>query len=307
MKSRILDILRASADPVSGEALSSRLKTSRVSVWKHIQALNEKGYEIQASAKGYRLRQSPDIPYPWEFPQREAQIHYFETLDSTMDRARELAASGHPHLTCVVAGTQQKGRGRMQRAWRSQKGGLYFTVVTRPAISPVQSARIGFAAALAVSRCLRRLHALPAKVKWPNDVLVKDRKICGILSEMSAEGETVTHINLGIGVNVNNEPARSEPAAVSIKELTGKPASPKILFGCFLDEFEGLTVDPLNLRIMDEWRECSATLGREVKIVTLTQTIEGRAVDIDENGALLVAAPDGAVTKALFGDCFIKG
>ena len=138
--------------------------------------------DIEASAKGYRLLGSPDIPYPWEFPDRETQIHYFDTLDSTMDKARELAGSGQPHLTCVVAGTQRKGRGRMQRTWWSYKGGLYFTLITRPAISPVQSARVGFAAALAVNRCLHRLHKLPAKVKWPNDILVEDRKICGILS-----------------------------------------------------------------------------------------------------------------------------
>ena len=307
MKSQILSILRTATDTVSGQALSGRLNTSRVSVWKHIQALIDKGYDIEASAKGYRLLQSPDIPYPWEFPERQAQIHYFDSLDSTMDKARELAAGGHPHLTCVVAGTQRKGRGRMQRTWRSHKGGLYFTVITRPAISPVQSARIGFAAALAVNRCLHRLHDLPAQVKWPNDILVEKRKICGILSEMAAEGETVTHINLGIGLNANNDPTRTEPTAVSIKKLTGKRASRKVLLDCFLSEFEDLTADPLDHRLIDEWCEHSATLGREVKIVTLNQTIHGRAVDIDENGALVVAKSDGITVKVLFGDCFIKG
>jgi BirA family biotin operon repressor/biotin-[acetyl-CoA-carboxylase] ligase len=307
MKSHILDILRTAPGRVSGETLSDRLKISRVSIWKHIQALTDKGYDIEASAKGYRLLESPDIPYPWEFPDREAHMHYFDTLDSTMDKARDLALNGHPHLTCVVAGTQRKGRGRMRRTWRSHKGGLYFTVITRPVISPVQSARVGFAAALAVNRCLHRLHDLPAQVKWPNDILVEDRKICGILSEMAAEGETVTHVNLGIGLNVNNDPTRTESTSVSIKKLTGKRASCRALLSCFLTELEDLTDDLLNHRLIDEWRQHSATLGREVKIVTLNQTIEGRAVDIDENGALMVAAPDGATVKALFGDCFIKG
>ena len=121
MKSKILDLFRSAQDIVSGETLSTALGISRVSVWKHIQKLQECGYEIEATPRGYQLLKSPDTPFPWEFPQREGLIHYFPEVSSTMDIAREMARKGHPHFSVVIAGRQTSGRGRLRRTWYSKR------------------------------------------------------------------------------------------------------------------------------------------------------------------------------------------
>ncbi|GAF85753.1 unnamed protein product, partial [marine sediment metagenome] len=139
MKGQILKILRKENEVVSGEMLSSELGITRVSIWKHIRRLRESGYSIIGTPKGYRLINSPDIPFSWEFPERESQIHYFSEVTSTMDVAKDLARKGCPDFTVVVAGHQKKGRGRLKRIWFSSEGGLYFTIVLRPKISPVVS------------------------------------------------------------------------------------------------------------------------------------------------------------------------
>ena len=121
MKAEILKLLRAQTGVVSGETLSSALGVSRVSIWKHIQKLNQVGYRIQSGPKGYWLEHSPDTPFPWEFPARETRIHYFDETSSTMEIAKEMARKGCPDFTVVVAGRQNKGRGRLKRVWISQR------------------------------------------------------------------------------------------------------------------------------------------------------------------------------------------
>ena len=138
MKGRILNILRAESGIVSGETISSVLGISRVSIWKHIHKLLEAGYDIRSAPTGYQLVNSPDVLYPWEFPEREKNIHYYAEVSSTMDIARDLARKGCPSFTVVIGGSQTKGRGRLKRSWLSDEGGLYFTVVTRPDI-PLKS------------------------------------------------------------------------------------------------------------------------------------------------------------------------
>ena len=135
-KGQILHLLRKEGDTVSGEVLSTALGLSRTAVWKQVRKLQELGYAIEASAKGYRLDGSPDAPLPWEFPGREETVHYFTEVSSTMDIARKLARDGCPPFSVVVADRQTKGRGRLQRSWHSEPGGLYFTVVLRPSLPP---------------------------------------------------------------------------------------------------------------------------------------------------------------------------
>ena len=134
MKAEILNILRNQQDLVSGEHLSETLGISRVSVWKHIQKLRDHGYRIDASATGYRLGESPDELFPWEFYGRSERIAYYPEIGSTMDAAKELAREGCEPMTVVVAGRQTSGRGRLQRPWISDPGGLYFTMVLRPTV-----------------------------------------------------------------------------------------------------------------------------------------------------------------------------
>ena len=186
MKGQILKLLTTDAGIVSGQALSDALGISRVAIWKHIQKLQALGYDINATAKGYRLDNSPDVLYPWEFPGRESKIVYYPELPSTMEAAKELARKDCPHFTTVVAERQTSGRGRLQREWISEKGGLYFTMVLRPDLPPVLSFRVSFLASVTLAVILHEIFGIDARVKWPNDILVEERKISGMLSELEA-------------------------------------------------------------------------------------------------------------------------
>ena len=238
MRERILEILRAEDGIVSGEVLSEKLGISRVSVWKHIQKLEKCGYEILSMPKGYRLLHSPDIPFPWELSGREERVHYFEEAESTMDIARSLARKGCPHFTVVIAGRQTKGRGRLQRLWHSSEGGLYFTVVCRLHLPPRQSSKISFAASLCLAKTFRESFGIAADVKWPNDILVGGRKLCGMLSEMEADDDLLSFVNIGMGININNTPSLEEAKAVSAKEILNKELSRKQVLSEFLNRFE---------------------------------------------------------------------
>lgn len=307
MKARILDILRADERIVSGEVLSNALGVSRVSVWKHIRKLQALGYQIESMPKGYRLKGPQDALFPWEFPGRENTIHYFPEAASTMDIAKDMARRGCPHFTVVIAGRQQQGRGRLKRVWLSDDGGLYFTMVLRPRVPAAFSTRINFLASLVLARTLRKHYGIDAGVKWPNDILVGGKKISGMLSEMEAEADMATFVNIGIGVNVNNDPSVRESGATSLRKLLGKEFARRDLLSRFLDEFEGqLESVPLD-QIIPEWKHYAVTIGRPVRIVTFRETAEGVAVDVDENGALIIKLPDGLLKKIASGDCFHAG
>jgi BirA family transcriptional regulator, biotin operon repressor / biotin---[acetyl-CoA-carboxylase] ligase len=304
MKGKILSELRVRNETVSGEYLSSTLGISRVSIWKHIHKLQELGYNIVSTPNGYQLIDSPDILYPWEFPDREDRIHYFPELTSTMDTARDLARKNCPEFSVVVAGRQTAGRGRLNRQWLSDDGGLYFTIVLRPDIAVPISSRVNFLASLTMARVLRDKYKIDAAVKWPNDILVDDQKLSGMLSELEAEADRVFFINVGMGINVNNNPSGIEPAAISLKTLLGREVSRIKLLTAFLDEFEKRLINTDFESVVSEWKQYTITLQRRVKIVTRRETCEGLALDVDDNGALIVKRDDGTLKQVIYGDCF---
>lgn len=304
MKGKILKELRSRKDIVSGEYLSSTLGISRVSVWKHIHKLQELGYNVLSASNGYQLIGSPDILFPWEFAGRESSIHYFSELSSTMDMAKDLARKNCPDFTVVIAGRQTKGRGRLNRQWLSDDGGLYFTLVLRPDIPLPMSSRVNFLASLTLARVLRDMYQIEAAVKWPNDILVDDRKLSGMLSELEAEADRVFFINIGMGINVNNDPTGVEPGAISLKNMLGREISRVRLLSRFLDEFEERLKNAEFENIISEWKQYTVTLQRQVRIVTQREVTEGLAVDVDENGALIVKLADGSFKKIIYGDCF---
>jgi BirA family transcriptional regulator, biotin operon repressor / biotin---[acetyl-CoA-carboxylase] ligase len=304
VKGQILNILKTETSVVSGEILSARLGISRVAVWKHIKKLQEVGYNIEATPKGYLFISAPDALYPWEFEEKEYRVHYFDEVDSTMDIARELARKDCPHFTVVVAGRQKQGRGRLKRTWLSSQGGLYFTIVIRPQIPPVLSSRVNFAASMILAQTLRNMFNINAMVKWPNDVLVDGRKISGILSEMEAEIDRVSFISIGIGINVNNDPTPHEPMATSLKKILGKKVPRIEVLKVFLDRFEDALNDADFDNVVSEWKRYTQTLNRHVRIVTAHDVSEGLAVDVDDNGALMLKLADGSVKKIIYGDCF---
>ncbi|MFQ5486130.1 MAG: biotin--[acetyl-CoA-carboxylase] ligase [Desulfobacterales bacterium] len=231
-------------------------------------------------------------------------MHYFPEVDSTMNIARDMARTGCPHFTVVVAGRQVKGRGRLKRQWYSPEGGLYFTIVLRPGFTPIFSTRLIFCASLTLARLLNKEYSVPAQVKWPNDILVKGKKISGILSEIAVEGDRVKFINIGIGINVNIEPAFRVPESISLKEILKRDVSRKEFLAMFLDDFE-YRIDHTDLsHIVSEWKQNSATLNRKIRIVTQNEVLEGMAKDVDENGTLILGLADGSEKKIVHGDCF---
>ena len=305
MKAHILKLLRSQNTIVSGEEFSTILGISRVSVWKHIHKLQELGYEIQATSGGYRLLSSPDILFPWEYQGRTANILHFPEVASTMDTARDLARKNCPDFTVVIAGRQIKGRGRLNRRWLSDDGGLYFTMVLRPEIPVQLSFRVNFLASLTLAKVIREMFKIDARVKWPNDILVDESKISGMLSELEAEADRVFFINVGMGINVNNDPLRAEPGASSLKKITGREISKKDLLAYFLEAF-GKCMKKIDIEdVISEWKKYSLTLGRHVRIVTLQEETEGLAVDVDENGALVLELANGKQKKIVYGDCFL--
>jgi len=305
-KQKILSLLNQAGDVVSGEALSAQLGISRVSVWKHIKSLVASGVPIVPSPKGYHLTRDADSLFPWEFGEWQDRVHYFRETPSTMDDAMALARKRCPDFTVAVAQRQTHGRGRLKRTWESADGGLYFTVVIRPEIPIVMTGLVNLAAAIDMADLLRTQHGVDARLKWPNDILVGDRKLCGILSQLEAEGGRVAHMNIGIGLNVNNAPQTDAPNAVSLKALLGRPVPRRRILTAFLDAFNK-RISIFDPRIViEQWKSLNVTLGRRVRILTTRAEVEGTAVDVDSHGGLILELADGTRQSVMAGDCFHK-
>ncbi len=302
-KKQILKALRDYGDYISGEILSEQLGISRVSIWKHVRSLKEDGYVIEASARGYRLVSSPDLMLPYEFPGLEERIHYFPEIGSTMDVAIKLARKGAREGTIVIAEAQAHGRGRLSREWLSPKGGIYFTLILRPRISPAYAPRINLMASVAVAATIRKLFGLKAELKWPNDVLIEGRKVCGILAEMDAEMDVVNFVNVGIGINANTSVLQFAKTATSLKDVLGREISRKEFLSVLFREIEQQQALLMEADLIKEWKELSGTLNKYVMILSPGEVIVGRAIDIDATGALIVKERNGSLKKALAGDC----
>ncbi|MFO7884196.1 MAG: biotin--[acetyl-CoA-carboxylase] ligase [Desulfobacteraceae bacterium] len=307
MKEKIIRILSTNAGRiVSGVEISLQTGISRVAVWKHMKKIQAEGYEITASSRGYTLKDAADLVLPFCFKNREKKIHFFPSLASTMDTAREIARKGNAHLNIVIANEQTQGRGRINRKWLSSPGGLWFTVILEPNLPPPLSFKVNFAASLALVKTVNHLFNIDASVKWPNDILVQGRKLAGLLSEMETRGDMISFVNIGIGLNVNNLPHEEEPGAVSIREIIGKKALRKEILSCFLDRFESSLSTIHSGSIIDQWKPYTSTIGTRVNIQTLTDTHSGIARDVDETGALILLLDNGVEKRIIYGDCFYQ-
>lgn len=320
----ILSALRAAqGGEVSGETLCGKLGITRAAIWKHIEALRTQGYEIKAQPRrGYRLVASPNTPLETEVApllatrQLGRQWHFFLRTDSTSRQLGLLAEKGAPEGTVVVADEQTAGRGRMARAWFSPAGiNLYFSILLRPRVPPAAAATLPLFVGWGVARALESmLPGLVARIKWPNDILVHGRKICGILCEMQAEADCVQHVIVGLGVNVNltasDMPAEIVRLATSLRMVSGDMWSRPALLAAILN-----TVEPAYLRwcsegltpFLDDLRTRDALVGRRVTLEQIGRQLAGRAVGIAPDGALLLETDDGQVVPIVSGDVHITG
>ena len=304
-----LDILRhlyfAEGKIVSGIELSKIFAVSRTAIWKHISSLKKSRYEIESGAKGYSLLNHDDFLLPFSFNKKfQNKIFHFQELESTMDKAKILAKKNADHLSVVIAENQNCGRGRLNRKWFSSKGGLWFTIILKPQIPPQLAFIYNFAASLSLSKSLKQLFNIKVYVKWPNDILLNGKKLTGLISEMETRGDMVEFINIGIGINVNNNPEQYEPKAISLKNVLKKKISRRLILETFLDDFENRIENIDCSKIIKQWKKMTSTIGSQVRVETLQDTFKGVAIDVDETGALIIKDKNGKKQKIIYGDCF---
>ncbi|MEM1982755.1 MAG: biotin--[acetyl-CoA-carboxylase] ligase [Sulfolobales archaeon] len=234
----------------------------------------------------------------------EFKIFRIKECTSTQDIAKELAESGSVEGTVVVADRMTSGRGRLNRLWVADEGGLWFTIILRPNfITNIQL--ITLIAGLSVVRGIKKMYDVPLELKWPNDVLLQGKKICGILTEASVTNNSINHLLLGVGINVNNELYRDlKFVATSLKNYLGFEVPINELLTTILKEFEELyrELQSGNVgKIINEWKKYNTTIGKYVKVYVDSGVVEGIAVDIDFDGSLVVKV-DGNITKIYSGD-----
>jgi BirA family biotin operon repressor/biotin-[acetyl-CoA-carboxylase] ligase len=308
MKETVLAVLKGHrGEYISGEELSQRLDVSRTAVWKHIGGLREEGYEIESSPRlGYRLVSVPDLLLPLEIQDGLDTavlgrfIHYRRSVDSTNRLARELAAGGEPEGTLVVAEEQTAGRGRLGRDWCSPPGGIWLSLILRPRLAPYKAQLITLLAAVAAVEATALETGETPGIKWPNDLLLGGKKLAGILTEVSAEMERVNFMVLGLGINANVPPdwfkGELETTAASILAHTGQPVCRVGWIRRFLAVFEDKYLNAQQsgfTNTLAAWRRYSVTLGQDVTVSLGDRSAHGKAIDIDDQGALLVRTTDG--------------
>ena len=322
MRERILEILRSKMPaPVSGEVLSQELAVSRTAIWKHIQALKNEGYTIESvPKKGYILKEVPDRLKPAEVVANLKtkwlghHIHYCELTTSTNELAKRLAGEGCEDGLVVIAEEQNSGKGRLSRGWFSPFArGVWFSVVLKPPFMPQEASKCTLLAAIAVVKAVNKYKGVQASIKWPNDVLLDGKKLVGILTEMSAEFGRINYIVIGTGINVNVPkemvPEELRATAVSLADVAREPISRVELLADVLGYMEELYEKVLHegfKPVLEEWKKYSSTLGQQVKVIAPDQTYFGEAVDIDEDGLLMVKREDGRIEKVIAGDVSIR-
>jgi BirA family biotin operon repressor/biotin-[acetyl-CoA-carboxylase] ligase len=320
----ILRALRAArGGDVSGASLCEDLGISRAAIWKQIEALRGQGYAIEAQPRrGYRLLAAPNTPLDSEVApllhtrKMGRALHFFTRTDSTSRQLELLAERGAPEGTVVVADEQTAGRGRMARAWFSPPGvNLYFSLLLRPRVPPSAATTLPLLAGWVMAQTLARMvPGLAPQIKWPNDIHVNGRKICGILCDMQAEADCVRHVIVGLGVNVNLASADLPPdlatAATSLRIAGGVTVSRPALLAAILNTFEPAFARWLAhgfAPFLDDLRARDALAGRRVTLDQMGRQWRGRACGIAPDGALLLKTDDGRVTPILSGDVHLTG
>lgn len=297
MKYEILGLLKERNDFVSGQEIGQIFNVSRTAIWKNISKLKDEGYNIiSVSNKGYRLESSEDILNEGEIAYRP--LCYISEVDSTNNKAKELANTGCEDGLLVVCENQTAGKGRLGRVWKSQKSaGVYMSMVLKPQIMPFEAAQITLMSGIACAKAISKITELDCKIKWPNDIIVNNRKMVGILTEMSAEMEFVKYVVVGIGINVNNEYFDDEikDKATSAYIETGR----KFKRSVFVDEVakELLSLYEIYCKsgfsaLKEKYNSICINVGQYVKTVG-REEIEGKALGVNDRGEILIETEEG--------------
>ena len=322
-KERILALLEENrGTPLSGEVLAEELGVSRTAVWKAIKDLQKAGHAIAAAQnRGYTLDTDSEVLSEQGvrlfLRNKSLNLVVAQELESTNLTAKQMAAAGAPHGTLVVADSQTAGRGRRGRSFASPPGtGLYLSMVLRSAL-PMQSAvLVTSAAAVAVCRAVERICGASPGLKWPNDPVLEGKKLCGILTELSLEGETgrVQDLVLGIGINVSQRPEDFTPEvreiATSLAQALGRPVSRPALAAEVIRELDrlyaALTAGEIAPYLAEYRRRC-VNLGRTVRLLGPDGGETAEALDIDGDFGLVVRTADGGIRTVRSGEVSVRG
>ena len=325
MKAEILKLLREADGYVSGQQLCEKFGVSRTAVWKVIRQLQEEGYQVEAVRnKGYHIVDSPDVMTKEELDSlmdtqwAGRNIVYYDSVDSTNLRIKQMGDEGAPEGTLAVADKQTAGRGRRGRSWDSPSGSsIYMSLLLRPKIEPDQAPMLTLVMALSVAEgimdCGDSCGNPDVKIKWPNDIVYQGKKLCGILTEMSADMDQIHYVIVGIGINVQmtDFPKEIQNTATSLKLVTGKTLLRNELLAKVLEEFEVLYeqfVSAESLKnLKAEYESRLANKDNRVNVLAPSGAWQGICLGIKEDGALLVQREDGKVEEVIAGEVSVRG
>jgi len=312
-RNRLITMLEQHTDRyISGQTLSEALHISRNAIWKHMKELEKDGYEIEAKPrKGYRIIKSPDklssntIKWGLHTNWLGKTIIHKEKTESTQLIGHQAARENVPHGTVIIADEQTGGRGRMNRQWHSSKDkGMWISIILRPEMLPNHASQLTLLTATVLADVLQSLDNVNPLIKWPNDVLLHQKKIAGILTEMQAEQDRIQYILIGVGLNVNQSPSDFHPdlqvKATSLKIETGKNWSIKNIIQSFLTSFEA-SFDSYMANgfspIKKKWESYGFKVNEKINIKTFHDEWEGKFLGIAEDGALLTESKSGEPLK----------
>lgn len=320
-KEEIIRLLAQSEAYVSGQELCERFGVSRTAIWKTIKQLEKEGYHIEAvNNKGYRLIENDDMMSEIEIARymdtekMGRQLVFYKKTDSTNLDVKRLAEDGGKEGTLVVADMQEAGRGRRGRAWVSPSGeAIYMSLLLRPSCAPNQASAITLVMAIAILEAVEELKPGICGIKWPNDLVINGKKMCGILTEMSMEMDAIHYVVVGVGVNANQEVFAEEIANTATSlylELGHKVNRSKFVASAMhyfeknYQEYEK-TFDLSGL--VDKYNQYLLNRDKEVRVLDPKGEYEGVALGIDDKGELLVRKQDGTIVTVYAGEVSVRG
>jgi len=304
---------------LSGQDLSDVLRISRVAVWKHIKKIQELGYTVESKQKlGYKLISNSELLLPWEITSNlktkviGQQAYYFDTIDSTQNQALKMADDTANTGAVIVASKQTGGRGRSGRKWVSPKGGIWISIILHPKFDISITTLFPIASALALSIAIEKTFSIKPELKWPNDLTIKGKKVAGMLVDVSLESNKIENLVLGVGINFDvnvkqiEKSLKGTPNFYGVATLNGEKQKIKQLelvqsFLLELEKIYNLLNTKQTKKIISEWTLRSSTIGKNIELETVDGKIKGKAVKIDEDGALVVSE-NSKTHKVIAGD-----
>ena len=315
---KILSLLKShKSEYLSGQDLSDVLKISRVAIWKHIKKIRSLGYKIESRQQsGYKLIDIPDLLLPWEITENlktkfiGKRAYYFDSIDSTQDFALKIASQDNENGTIIISKKQTGGKGRMKRKWFSPVGGVWMSIIIHPDFDISNTTLVPIATSLALCMAIEKTIKIRPKLKWPNDITIKGKKVAGILVDTSIESNKIESLILGVGINfkIKQEKLKknivNSPNYYGATTLVKKNESALHLVQQFLYELEVIFQwinSGLTKKIIFEWAKRSSTIGKNISIIDDKKIVTGKAIKIDNDGALIISK-NKQTTRILIGD-----